>query len=143
VRNLRNTVLWAAFFVFVVLLFFLRDLRASIIVALAIPTSLIITFLLMYLADYTINETSLASLAIAVGLVVDNAIVVIDNISRHRAKGQRPKEGAIFGANEVGVPVIASTLTTISIFAPIIFVGGITAIVFGQFAAIVVMALTA
>jgi HAE1 family hydrophobic/amphiphilic exporter-1 len=97
----------------------------------------------MYLADYTINDTSLASLAIAVGLVVDNAIVVIDNINRHRAKGQRPKEGAILGANEVGVPVIASTLTTISIFAPIIFVGGITAIVFGQFAAIVVMALVA
>jgi len=82
-------------------------------------------------------------LAIAVGLVVDNAIVVIDNINRHRSKGQRQKEGAIFGANEVGVPVIASTLTTISIFAPIIFVGGITAIVFGQFAAIVVMALVA
>jgi len=143
VGNLRNTVFWAALFVFIVLLFFLRDLRASIIVAVAIPTSLIITFLLMYLADYTINETSLASLAIAVGLVVDNAIVVIDNISRHRAKGQRPKEGAILGANEVGVPVIASTLTTISIFAPIIFVGGITAIVFGQFAAIVVMALVA
>jgi CzcA family heavy metal efflux pump len=143
VGNLRNTVLWAIFFVFIVLLFFLRDLRASIIVALAIPISLIFTFFLMYLADYTINDTSLASLAIAVGLVVDNAIVVIDNINRHRAKGQRPKEGAILGANEVGVPVIASTLTTISIFAPIIFVGGITAIVFGQFAAIVVMALVA
>ncbi len=143
VGNLRNTVLWAAFFVFIVLLFFLRDLRASIIVALAIPTSLIITFLLMYLADYTINETSLASLAIAVGLVVDNAIVIIDNINRHRTKGQRPKEGAILGANEVGVAVIASTLTTISIFAPIIFVGGIAAIIFGQFAAIVVMALVA
>ncbi|MDD5064375.1 MAG: efflux RND transporter permease subunit [Phycisphaerae bacterium] len=141
VGNLRNTVLWAVFFVFIVLLFFLRNLRASIIVALAIPTSLIFTFFLMYLAGYTINDTSLASLAIAVGLVVDNAIVVVDNISRHRAKGQRPKEGAILGANEVGVPVIASTLTTISIFAPIIFVGGITAIVFGQFAAIVTMAL--
>lgn len=143
VANLRNAVLGAVFFVFIVLLFFLRDLRASVIVALAIPTSIIITFLLMYLADYTINETSLASLAIAVGLVVDNAIVVVDNINRHRAKGQRPKEGATFGANEVGVAVIASTLTTISIFAPIIFVGGIAAIVFGQFAAIVVMALIA
>jgi HAE1 family hydrophobic/amphiphilic exporter-1 len=141
VGNLRNTVLWAIFFVFMVLLFFLRDLRASIIVALAIPTSLIITFLLMYLADYTINDTSLASLAVAVGLVVDNAIVIVDNINRHRAKGQRPKEGAIFGANEVGVAVVASTLTTISIFAPIIFVGGIAAIIFGQFAAIVTMAL--
>jgi len=143
VANLRNTVFWAVFFVFMVLLFFLRDLRAAIIVAVAIPTSLIITFLLMWLADYTINTDSLASVAVAVGLVVDNAIVVVDNINRHRSKGQRPKEGAIFGANEVGVAVVASTLTTISIFAPIIFVGGITAIIFGQFAAIVTMALVA
>jgi len=143
VGNLRNTVLWAVFFVFMVLLFFLRDLRAAIIVAVAIPTSLIITFLLMWLAGYTINTDSLASLAVAVGLVVDNAIVVVDNINRHRHKGERPKEGAVFGANEVGVAVIASTLTTISIFAPIIFVGGITAIIFGQFAAIVTMALVA
>ncbi|MFB0554538.1 MAG: efflux RND transporter permease subunit [Phycisphaerae bacterium] len=143
VATLRNTVFWAVFFVFIVLLFFLRDLRASIIVAVAIPTSLIITFLLMYLADYTINTDSLASLAVAVGLVVDNAIVVVDNINRHRHKGQRPKEGAVFGANEVGVAVIASTLTTVSIFAPIMFVGGIAAIVFGQFAAIITMALVA
>ena len=143
IANLRNTVLWAVVFVFIVLLFFLRDIRAAIIVAVAIPTSLIITFLLMWLADYTINTDSLASVAVAVGLVVDNAIVVVDNINRHRSKGQRPKEGAIFGANEVGVAVIASTLTTISIFAPIIFVGGITAIIFGQFAAIVTMALVA
>jgi HAE1 family hydrophobic/amphiphilic exporter-1 len=143
VGTLRDTVFWAVFFVFIVLLFFLRDFRASLIVAAAIPTSLIITFLLMYLADYTINTDSLASLAVAVGLVVDNAIVVIDNINRHREKGERAKEGAVFGANEVGVAVIASTLTTISIFAPIMFVGGIAAIVFGQFAAIVTMALVA
>lgn len=143
VGTLRETVFWAVFFVFLVLLFFLQDLRASIIVAVAIPTSLIITFLLMWLADYTINTNSLASLAIAVGLVVDNAIVVVDNINRHRHKGQRPKEGAVFGANEVGVAVIASTLTTISIFAPIMFVGGIAAIIFGQFAAIITMALVA
>jgi HAE1 family hydrophobic/amphiphilic exporter-1 len=143
VATLRDTVFWAVFFVFIVLLFFLRDLRASIIVAVAIPTSLIITFLLMWLADYTINTDSLASLAVAVGLVVDNAIVVVDNINRHRHKGERPKEGAVFGANEVGVAVIASTLTTISIFAPIMFVGGIAAIIFGQFAAIVTMALVA
>ncbi len=143
VGNLRNTVLWAVFFVFMVLLFFLRDLRAAIIVAVAIPTSLIITFLLMWLAGYTINTDSLASLAVAVGLVVDNAIVVVDNINRHRHKGERPKEGAVFGANEVGPAVIASTLTTVSIFLPIIFVGGIAAIIFGQFAAIVTMALVA
>jgi len=97
----------------------------------------------MWLVDYTINTDSLASLAVAVGLVVDNAIVVVDNINRHRARGERPKEGAVFGANEVARAVFASTLTTVCIFIPIIFVGGIAAIIFGQFAAIVAMALAA
>src|SRR3972149_6698601 len=141
VLNLRDTLFWAGLFVFLVLLFFLQNLRASIIVAVSIPTSLIITFLLMYLADYTINTTTLAALAVAVGMVVDNAIVVVDNVYRHRQKGQRLKESAILGTNEVGVAVMASTLTTIAIFAPIIFVGGIAKIVFGQFALIMIMAL--
>ncbi len=143
VSNLRNTLFWAGLFVFLVLLFFLQNLRASIMVAVSIPTSLIITFLLMYLADYTINTTTLAALAVAVGMVVDNAIVVVDNVYRHRQKGQRLKESAILGTNEVGVAVMASTLTTIAIFAPIIFVGGIAKIVFGQFALIMIMALVA
>jgi HAE1 family hydrophobic/amphiphilic exporter-1 len=141
VHNLRNTVLWAGLFVFLVILFFLRDLWASIIVAVSIPTSLIITFVLMWLAGYTINQDTLASLAVAVGMVVDNAIVVVDNIHRHRQRGQKARESAIFGTNEVGVAVTASTLTTIAIFAPIMFVGGIAAIIFGQFAAIMTMAL--
>jgi HAE1 family hydrophobic/amphiphilic exporter-1 len=143
VRNLRDNVFWAIIFVILIVLFFLRSVRASIIVATAIPISLIITFFLMYLAGYTINTTSLAALAVAVGEVVDNAIVIVDNIHRHRQKGERLKESAIHGSNEVGVAVMASTLTTIAIFAPIVFMGGITKIIFGQFATIVVMALVA
>jgi HAE1 family hydrophobic/amphiphilic exporter-1 len=143
VYNLRDTLLYGAVFVVLVILFFLQNVRGSFIIAVSIPTSLIITFLLMWLAGYTINTTSLAALAVAVGMVVDNAIVVVDNIYRHRQKGQRLKESAILGTNEVGVAVMASTLTTVAIFAPIIFVGGITRIVFGQFAMIMVMALTA
>lgn len=141
VKNLRNTVLWAGLFVFLVILFFVRDIRASIFVAVSIPVSLVVTFLLMWLAGYTINTNTLASLAIAIGMVVDNAIVVVDNVYRHRQRGQKPTEAAIYGTNEVGVAVMASTFTTIAIFAPIMFVGGIAAIVFGQFAAIVTMAL--
>ncbi len=141
VNNLRDSVLWAVLFVFLVLLFFLRDLRSAIIVAASIPTSLIVTFLLMWLAGYTINTNSLASLAVVTGMVVDNAIVIVDNVYRHRQRGQRGKEAAIYGSAEVGVAVMASSLTTIAIFAPIMFVGGITAIIFGQFAAIVTMAL--
>jgi HAE1 family hydrophobic/amphiphilic exporter-1 len=141
IKNLRNTVLWGGLFVFLVILFFVRDIRASIFVAVSIPISLIVTFLLMWLAGYTINTNTLASLAVAIGMVVDNAIVVVDNVYRHRQRGQKPKEAAIYGTNEVGVAVMASTLTTIAIFAPIMFVGGIAAIVFGQFAAIISMAL--
>jgi HAE1 family hydrophobic/amphiphilic exporter-1 len=141
VKNLRDSVLWAVLFVFLVLLFFLRDLRSAVIVAVSIPTSLIVTFLLMWLAGYTINTNSLASLAVVTGMVVDNAIVIVDNVYRHRQRGQRANEAAIYGSAEVGVAVMASTLTTIAIFAPIMFVGGITAIIFGEFAAIVTMAL--
>jgi HAE1 family hydrophobic/amphiphilic exporter-1 len=143
VYNLRDNVFWAIVFVGFVILFFLRNLRASIIVAFSIPTSLVITFFMMYLAGYTINTTTLAALAVAVGEVVDNAIVVVDNIHRHRQKGQRLIESAIFGTSEVGVAVMASTLTTIAIFLPIVFIGGITKIFFGQFAMIMVMALGA
>jgi len=143
VYNLRDNVFWAIIFVGFVILFFLRSLRASLIVAFSIPTSLVITFLLMYLAGYTINTTTLAALAVAVGEVVDNAIVVVDNIHRHRQKGQRLRESSILGTNEVGIAVMASTLTTIAIFVPIMFVGGITKIFFGQFAMIMVMALGA
>ena len=143
INNLRDTILWALVFVFIVVLIFLRNFRASLIVVAAIPTSLVITFLLMYMMGYTINQVTLSSLAIAIGMVVDNAIVILDNIERHRGKGQRPTAGAIFGASEVGTAVVASTLTTISIFAPIIFVGGITAILFGALAAVVTMALLA
>jgi len=141
VSTLRDSVLWACLFVFLVLMFFLRDLRASIIVAVSIPISLIVTFLLMHVYGYTINTNSLASLAVVTGMVVDNAIVVVDNIYRHRQRGQRPKEAAIFGTQEVGIAVMASTFTTIAIFLPIIFVGGVTSIIFGEFAAIVTMAL--
>jgi len=143
VYNLRDTLLYGAVFVVLVILFFLQNARGSFIIAVSIPTSLIITFFLMWLAGYTINTTSLAALAVAVGMVVDNAIVVVDNIYRHRQKGQRLKESAILGTNEVGVAVMASTLTTVAIFVPILFVGGITKIVFGQFAMIMVMALVA
>jgi HAE1 family hydrophobic/amphiphilic exporter-1 len=142
-RTLRDNVLWAILGVFFVILFFVGSLRASLIVATSVPTSLIITFLLMRVAGYTINTTSLAALAIAVGEIVDASIVVVDNIHRHRRKGQRPRESAIHGTNEVGVAVMASTLTTMAIFVPVMFVGGITEILFGQFAMIVTMSLLA
>ena len=143
VSNLKESLIFGGICVILVILFFLRDFRASLIIAITIPTSLIITFLLMFLNDYTINQISLSSLVIAIGMVVDNAIVVIDNIKRYLERGVKPKEAASWGASEMTASVVASTLTTVVIFLPIMFTTGITKIFFGQLAAIVSMALLA
>ncbi|MBU1106598.1 MAG: efflux RND transporter permease subunit [Candidatus Riflebacteria bacterium] len=143
VDNLRNALMVGGIGVFLVILFFLRDIRASIIVSTAVPTSLIITFLLMYMNGYTINQISLSSLAIALGMVVDNAIVILDNVKRYLDRDVSPRESAIWGAAEMGTAVVASTMTTVAIFLPIIFTSGITKIMFGQLATIVTMALIA
>ncbi len=143
VSNLKESLIFGGICVILVILFFLRDFRAGLIIAITIPTSLIITFLLMFLNDYTINQISLSSLVIAIGMVVDNAIVVIDNIKRYLERGVKPKEAASWGASEMTASVVASTLTTVVIFLPIMFTTGITKIFFGQLAAIVSMALLA
>lgn len=143
VNNLKESLIFGGVCVILVILFFLRDFKASLIIAITIPTSLIITFLLMYLNDYTINQISLSSLVIAIGMVVDNAIVVIDNIKRYIERGVKPREASAWGASEMTASVMASTLTTVVIFLPIMFTTGITKIFFGQLAAIVSMALLA
>lgn len=143
VNNLRSALMFGGIGVFLVILFFIRDVRASLIVSTTVPTSLIITFLLMYMNGYTINQISLSSLAIALGMVVDNAIVILDNVKRYLDRGVSARESAIWGAAEMGTAVVASTMTTIAIFLPIIFTSGITKIMFGQLATIVTMALIA
>lgn len=143
ISNLKSSIFFGGIGVFLIILFFLRDFRASIVVCITIPTSLIITFLLMYVKDYTLNQISLSSLAIAIGMVVDNAIVILDNIKRYLERGVNSKESAAWGASEMSGAVLASTMTTIAIFLPIMFTSGITEIMFGQLANIVTMALIA
>lgn len=143
VSNLQTALMIGGIAVFFMILFFLRDIRASIIVCISVPTSLIITFLLMYVNDYTINQISLSSLAIAIGMVVDNSIVVLDNIKRYHERKVNPRDSAIQGTSEMATAVTASTMTTVAIFLPIIFTTGITRILFGQLATIVSMALIA
>ncbi|MCD6498810.1 MAG: efflux RND transporter permease subunit [Deltaproteobacteria bacterium] len=143
VDNLKETILWGGILVLLVVLLFLRNLRGSLIVALSIPTSLVVTFALMFMMGYTLNMISLTSLAIAIGMVVDDSIVVLENIHRHRTSGARALEGASEGASEVGMAVTASTLSTLAIFLPVVFLGGIVGIFFTQLAAIVSMALIA
>ncbi len=126
VNNLRNTALIAFVMAFIVIYFFLRNIRGSIIMGISIPVSIITTFAVMYLADITLNIISMAGLALAVGMLVDNSIVALENIYRHREMGKSAIEAADIGTKEIGMAITASTLTTVSVFLPVIFVPNVT-----------------
>ena len=143
VGNLTDSVLTAMICVMLVVVFFLRRIRSSLIVILSIPASMIIAFAFLYGFGYTLNMVSLMSLCLAVGMVVDNSIVVLDNITRHLELGERKFEAAIKGASEVGGAITASTLTTIVIFAPLFFVSGLISIFFSQLAGVIILTLAA
>ncbi|HDZ11250.1 MAG TPA: efflux RND transporter permease subunit, partial [Bacteroidetes bacterium] len=133
IGRLASTILWGGLLVFLVVLFFLRNIKGSLIVAMTIPFSLIIAFIFLYLAGYSINIISLAGLAVAIGMVVDNAIVAFENVFRHRYELHREAgEAAVFGTAEIGNAIMASTLTTIAIFLPIIFIKGIVGVMFKE-----------
>lgn len=118
----KSSLLIGAFLAIVVLLLFLRSRTSTLIVAIAIPISIVGTFLIMYAAGRSINVISLAGMAFAVGMVVDNSIVVLENIYRHREMGKNRSRAALDGAKEVWGAVLASTLTTIAVFLPIFFI---------------------
>ena len=132
IGNVSMTVRWAFVFVVLTAFFFLRSFRSSLIIALTIPFSLILAFIFLWVMDWTINIISMASLAIAMGMVVDNAVVVLENIATKVEKGTAPREAAMFGSEEVGTAVSASTLTTIVVFVPLIFLKGEAGILFQQ-----------
>ncbi|MCD4814352.1 efflux RND transporter permease subunit [bacterium] len=128
---------------FIVILIFLRNLRASIIVVTSIPIAILATFSLMYFSDITLNMMSLGGLALGIGRLVDDAIVVIENIYRHCQLGLKPKEAAVIGASEVSTAVVASTLTTIVVFLPMVFVKGVAGQLFSHLALTVTFSLLA
>jgi hydrophobic/amphiphilic exporter-1 (mainly G- bacteria), HAE1 family len=128
--NLSTTGLIGIGITFLVLLAFLRNLRSSLIVATAIPISVITTFGVMDQANMTLNTLSMAGLALSIGMLVDNAIVVLENIFRLREQGMDAWEASIRGAKSVSMAVTASTLTTVSVFVPVLFVPGIAGILF-------------
>jgi hydrophobic/amphiphilic exporter-1 (mainly G- bacteria), HAE1 family len=122
----RDAALQGGFLAFLVLLFFLRNIKSAAIVAVNIPVSIMIVFALMFLSGITINMISLGGLALGVGMLVDNGIVVIENIYRYRQEEKKPaKEASVCGATEVSGAITGSTLTTIAVFLPMIFVIGI------------------
>ena len=138
INNLSSSIWYALLFVTLVVLLFLREWKSSLIVFLTMPVSLISAFIVMGLLGYTINIFSLVALVIAIGMVVDNAIVVLENITQHIERGAMPKQAAMFGASEMGLAIAASTLTTIVVFLPLVFMGGIVGVMFKQLAILTV-----
>jgi len=141
--SLKSALWLGIVFVILVVWFFLRQFKSSLIIALTIPFSLLIAFIYLFLSGKTINTISLSSLAIACGMVVDNAIVIVDNVYRHLEKGQRPQEAAIFGTSEMFLAVAASTFTTVVVFLPMLLITGVVGIMFGELAIIVTVTLLA
>ncbi|UCG27008.1 MAG: efflux RND transporter permease subunit [Bacteroidales bacterium] len=132
IRNLSKTLLFALIFVTLVVLFFLGRWRATFIVVLTIPIALIVAFIYLFFTGNSINVISLSSLSIAIGMVVDDAIVVLENITKHIERGSSPREAAIYATNEVWLAVIVTTLTVVAVFMPMTLAGGMTGELFGQ-----------
>lgn len=123
--------------------FFLRNLRPTIAIGIAIPLSIVTAFIAFYIMGYTLNLITLAGLALGIGMLVDNAVVVIENIYRHLEEGRTPFEAARLGASEVGMAIIASTLTTIAVFFPMMFASGVAGKLSQSLAVSVIVALLA
>ncbi|MGO6982219.1 efflux RND transporter permease subunit [Rhizobium leguminosarum] len=117
----------------IVVWLFLRDWRATILSAVALPLSVIPTFLVMYLAGFSLNIVTLLALSLVVGILVDDAIVEVENIARHLQMGKRPIDAALEAANEIGLAVIATTFTLVAVFLPTAFMSGIPGLIFRQF----------
>lgn len=132
INSLFSTIGVTFLVVMLVVLFFLGRWRATFIIVLTIPISLVGSFIYLKLTGNTINIISLSSLSIAIGMVVDDAIVVLENITTHIEKGSYPKQAAVHATNEVAISVIASTLTMLAVFLPLTMIGGMTGIMFRQ-----------
>jgi hydrophobic/amphiphilic exporter-1 (mainly G- bacteria), HAE1 family len=122
--NLRNTGVWGGIFAALVLLFFLRTIRMTALITLAIPLCVVIALMGIYVLGWTLNSLTMMGLMLGVGMVVDNAIVIVENIYRRRGEGEDPHEASIAGASEVGLAITMATLTTIVVFLPLMLMGG-------------------
>ena len=132
IDSLTETVMYALLFVVLVVFVFLGRWRATLIICITIPLSLIASFIYLAISGNTINIISLSSLSIAIGMVVDDAIVVLENVTTHIERGSEPKQAAVHGTNEVAISVVASTLTMIAVFFPLTMITGMTGVLFKQ-----------
>lgn len=124
VANLRNTGLWGGLFAALVLLFFLRVLRMTAIITLSIPLCAMITVIVLYFSGWSLNLMTMMGLMVGVGMVVDNAVVILENIYRRREKGESPRPAAVAGASEVAMAITMATLTTVVVFLPLMLMTG-------------------
>lgn len=141
ITNVRSAALYGGLFALIIVFIFLRSLRSTLIIGVAIPVSVVGTFVMIYFGGFTLNLMTLGGLALGVGMLVDNAIVVLENIYRHREAGKGALDSAIYGAQDVAGAIVASTLTTLAVFLPLIFVRGMAGIMFMQLAYVVSFAL--
>jgi HAE1 family hydrophobic/amphiphilic exporter-1 len=141
IDNVRNSAVWGAVLAIIILMAFLRNGSTVFVIAIAIPISIIATFALLYFNGLTLNQMSFGGLALGVGMIVDNAIVVLENIVRLRQGGGKPQESAAEGTRQVAGAIVASTLTTSVVFLPVVFIQSITGILFQQLALVVVFSL--
>lgn len=136
INNIVQTLLWGGLWVILVVWLFLRAWRSSLIISLSIPFSMLIALVTMMVSGFTINVFTLMSMVVAIGMVVDNSIVVVENINKYLDRGIKKKEASMFATGEMGFAISASTFTTIAVFFPLIFAGGIVGIFFQQFSII-------
>jgi HAE1 family hydrophobic/amphiphilic exporter-1 len=134
VNDVKFTLLLTLFLVVLVIFLFLRNVSATVIPSLALPMSIVGTFAIMYLLDYSLDNLSLMALTLAVGFVVDDAIVMLENIVRHMEMGEPPMEAAFNGSKEIGFTIISMTISLSAVFIPILFMGGILGRLFHEFA---------
>ncbi len=143
VNEVTSAALFGSLLAMLVIYLFLRDIIATLIISISIPFSVIATFNMMYFADISLNIMSLGGIALAIGLLVDNAIVVLENIDRYKSQGMSKIEAAVTGCKEVSGAIFASTLTTLAVFVPLVFVDGIAGALFADQALTVTFALLA
>lgn len=134
IGNIGQSLILGGLFAMLVLFFFLKGVKSPIIIGVAIPYSVIVTFVLMFFANFSLNIMTLGALALGIGMLVDNAIVVIENIERHLAMGKDRVDAARDGAKEISGAITASTLTTLAVFVPVIFISGLIGQIFTEFA---------
>lgn len=132
-HDVNLTLVLGALLATIVVLVFLRDLRGTVIIALALPSSILATYIVMHFAGFTLNQMTLLALSLSVGILVDDSIVVLESITRHRRLGEAPVEAAFNGRTEIGFASIALTLTDVVVFLPIAFMGGIVGAFFREF----------